>query len=128
MCCYHKHNLNRLEYCHTRKYLIIVNTITLTVTLDNQTGFIGLHLSVCTPLLFEDPLTPYGFYPLRWVNQCLYIIDFYGLHFGFYGFQLLIKVRPLHHIHIDDRILIILIEFNRIPISDQKIIVSVRLM
>ena len=39
-----------------------------------------------------------------------------------------LRVRPLHGLHIGDQILIVLIKFNRITISDQKTIVSVRLM
>ena len=62
---YYKHYLNGFEHCHKREYLIIVNTITLTIPFGNQTSFIGLHLSVCAPLPFEDSFTPNGFNPFR---------------------------------------------------------------
>ena len=83
-------------------------------------GFIGLHLSVCAPLPFEDPFTPNGFNPYRWVNQCPYIVDLHGLHFGFHGFKLFFEIRSLHCIHIGDRILIVLIEFDGTPSWTKK--------
>ena len=62
----------------------------------------------------EDLLTPYRFDPFKWFNECPYIIDLLELHFEHYGFEPLIEAGPLYGIHIDDQILIILIEFNRI--------------
>ena len=93
----------------------------LTISLSNQTGFIGLYLAVCASFSLENLFTPYGFYPLGWVNQCPYIIDLHGIKFGFHDFKPFIGVRPLYCIHISDRILVVLIEFNRILIPDQKI-------
>ena len=120
MCRYRKHNLNRFEYCHSKKYLIIVNTIILTIILGNQMSFVGLHLPICTPLPLDDLLTPYGLYPFRWVNSYPYIVDLHRLHFRSHDFKPFIIVGSLHCIHIGDQILIILIEFDRISIPDQE--------
>ena len=127
VCSQSKHNPNGLEYCHRKKYLIIVNTIMLTISLGNQMGFIGLHLPICALLPFEDPFAPNGFYPLRRINQCPHTVDFYGLHFGFHGLQPFLRVGPLQCIHIGDRVLIVLIELDGIPVVDQETEVSVRL-
>ena len=68
----------------------------------------------------EDLLTSYGLYPFEWINECPYTIDYYGLYFELYGSKPLIRVRPLHGIHIGDQILIFLIEFNRITSQNLK--------
>ena len=62
----------------------------------------------------EDPLTSYEFYPFEWINEYPYTVDLHGLNFGLYDFKPLIEVGPLHGIHVDDQILVVLIEFNRI--------------
>ena len=69
------------------------------------------HLCYSGPI--GDPLTLYGHYPFEWINECPYIIDLYGLHFRLYGSKPLIRVRPLHGIHVSDQILVVLIEFNK---------------
>ena len=102
--------------------------MTLTKPLSKQIDFVGLHLPICTPFPLENLFTPYGFYPFKWINKCPYTVDFYGLYFGFHGLKPFLRVRPLQCIHIGDWILIILIELERITVTDQETKVSVRLM
>ena len=55
------------------------------------------------------------------------IIDLHGLYFEIHGIEPFLRVGPLHSTHIGDQILIIFIKINRITISDQETIVSIRL-
>ena len=125
---YCKYYPNEFEYCHRGEHLVIVNIIMLMIPLSNQMSFICLYLSVCAPLPFEDLFTPNEFNSFRWVNQCPYVVDLHGLYFEFHGFKLFLEIRFLHCIYIGDRILIVLIEFDGIILSDQEIVVSVQLM
>ena len=88
-------------------------------------GFIGLHLFVRSSFPLENLFILYEFCPFGWINQCPYTIDLHGLHLELHGLKPFLRVRPLHGLHIDDRILIVLIKFDGVTISDQRIIVSV---
>ena len=125
VCHYRKHNLNGLEHCCKRKYLVIVNTIMLMIFFGNQIGFIGLHLSIFFPFSFEYLFTPYEFNSFKWINKCPYTIDLHGLHLEFHDFKLFFRVGSLCGIHVGDRIFIVPIEFNRITISNQETIVFI---
>ena len=48
---YCKHYPNRFEHCHRGEHLIIVNTIILIISLDNQMSFVGLYLLICATLI-----------------------------------------------------------------------------
>ena len=87
----------------------------------------NIYLPVCSSFLLENLFTPYEFYPFGQINQCPDTIDLHGLHPGLQGLKLFLGVGSLHGLYIGDRILIVLIKFNRITILDQKIIVSVQL-
>ena len=94
-----------------KNYLVMINTIILTISLGSQMGILGLHLH-SNPS--EDPLIPYGLYLFEWINECPYTVDHYGLHFGLYGSKPLIRVGSLHDIYVGDQIFVVLIVFNRI--------------
>ena len=109
------HSNSKIFSITTREnYFIMVNTIILTISLGNQTSFVGLHLLICSLDPIGDLLISYGFYPFEWINECPYTIDLHGLNFGLYGSKPLIGVEPLYGIHVDDQILVVLIEFSRI--------------
>ena len=78
---------------------------------------------LCTLILLKIHLHPMGFYPFKWINECPY-----GLYFELYGSKPLIKVKPLHGIHVGDQILVVLIEFNSDHILELEIEVSIRWM
>ena len=90
---------------------------------NSETGFIGLHLLVCA--IFEKSIHTQWVLSLQ-VNHLVSI--YYGLQFGFNGSKPLLRVRPLHCIPIGDRILVNLIELNRIAVPDLDTEVSVQLM
>ena len=82
----------------------MVNTIMLTISLGNQMSFVDLSSTLSDPI--EDPLTPYEIYSFEWINECLYTVDLHGVHFGLYGSKPLIRVGPLHDIHVGDQTLL----------------------
>ena len=55
------------RFCEKPNSLIVSSN--WTITLSHKLRFIGNHITFHACLLFEDPLTPYGFYPFEWINQ-----------------------------------------------------------
>ena len=92
----------------------------LIISLGNQMSFVGLHLLVCTTLiLLKIHLHSMGF-TLR-VNQWMSIHRWPSWTlFRTYSSKPLIRVEPLHGIHVGDQILVVPIEFNRITSRNYK--------